>query len=271
MLKTVISANKRTIFNFRELAEYKELIMQLALRDFKVRYAHAWLGLLWAFIQPLVTLLISILIFSKGMKVQTGSVPYPVYSMLGLSAWTYFAFVLTQSGTSLISAQNLITKVYFPRLVMPISRAIVGLIDLSITLLILGALMIMYKVVPSHNIIFLPLLILLVIIVSISVGIWASALTIRFRDIQYIIPFIVQIGLYVTPVLYPSNLVPAKYALVYHLNPMAGIVDAFRWSVLGIPFTNVNYFIMSLVMVFLLLFSGIYYFRSVEDLFADIV
>ena len=271
MIKTVISSDRRIIFNFKELADYKELIMRLAFRDFKVRYAQTWLGLLWAFIQPLVFLLITTLIFGKGIKVKTGAVPYPVYSMVGISAYTFFSFVLTQSGNSLINAQNLITKVYFPRLVIPISRSIVGLIDLTIALLLLFIMMIIYKVVPSEHIVFLPLLVLEVILLSLAAGIWASALTIRFRDIQYIIPFFVQIGFYVTPVAYPSNLVPSKYALFYHLNPLAGIVDAFRWSVLGEPFSNVSYFMMSIVIVFFLLFSGIYYFRSIEDSFADIV
>jgi lipopolysaccharide transport system permease protein len=270
-MRTVISADRQTIFNFRELADYKELIMRLAYRDFKVRYAHTWLGLLWAFVQPFITLLITILIFGKGIKVNTGNIPYPVYSMIGISAWSFFSFVLMQSGTSLISANNLITKVYFPRLVIPISRSIVGLIDFSIALLFLLVLMIIYKVVPSQHIIFFPLLILLVIILSLSVGIWASALTIRFRDIQYIIPFLVQIGFYITPVAYPSTLVPPRYAFIYHLNPMAGIIDAFRWSVLGGAFAAFNYFLLSVGIIFILLFSGIYYFRSIENSFADIV
>jgi lipopolysaccharide transport system permease protein len=270
-MRTVISADRRTIFNFRELADYKELIMRLSYRDFKVRYAQTWLGLLWAFVQPLITLLITILIFGKGIKVNTGAIPYPVYSMIGISAWSFFSFVLMQSGTSLINANNLITKVYFPRMVIPISRSIVGLIDFSIALLFLLVLMIIYKVAPSPHIIYFPLLIVLVIILSLSVGIWASALTIRFRDIQYIIPFLVQIGFYITPVAYPSTLIPPKYSFIYHLNPMAGLIDAFRWSVLGGSFDGFNYFLLSLGMIFLLFFGGIYYFRSIENSFADIV
>ncbi len=270
-MRTVISADKRTIFNFRELADYKELIMRLSYRDFKVRYAHTWLGLLWAFFQPIITLLITIVIFGKAIKVNTGEVPYPVYSMIGISAWSFFSFVLTQSGTSLINANNLITKVYFPRLVIPISRSIVGLIDYAIALIILFVLMFIYKVSPSQNIVFFPLLMLLVILLSLSVGIWASALTIRFRDIQYIIPFFVQIGFYITPVAYPSTIIPPRYSFIYHLNPMAGLIAAFRWSVLGGQFSEFNYFLLSVGMIFILFFGGIYYFRSIENSFADIV
>jgi lipopolysaccharide transport system permease protein len=191
--------------------------------------------------------------------------------MIGISAWSFFSFVLTQSGTSLINANNIITKVYFPRLVIPISRSIVGLIDFGIALIILFTLMIVYKVGLSDHIIYFPLFILLVIILSLSVGIWASALTIRFRDIQYIIPFFVQIGFYITPVAYPSTIIPPRFSFIYHLNPMAGLIAAFRWSVLGGAFNEFNYFLLSVGMIFLLFFGGIYYFRSVEDSFADIV
>ena len=270
-MKTVIDSGKgKRLLRLRPLFEYRELTMMLAFRDFKVRYAHTWLGVLWAFVQPISTLLIFVFVFHRVAGISSGSIPYPVYTMAGVSAWSFFAFVLSQSGQSIISSQQLVTKVYFPRLIIPISKALVGFIDFGIALLILFALMVFYKVTPSSNIVFLPIVVLMLLILSFAVGIWFSALTIRFRDVQYIIPFMVQIGLYITPVGYPSGSIPKKYILLYHANPMVGIVEGFRWCLFGDPL-NATYFIISVAVILLLLITGIIYFTAVEGSIADIV
>lgn len=243
----------------------------LAYRDYRVRYAQTVLGFGWAFLQPLLTLVIFILVFNKAVKVNTGDVPYPVFAMTGMWAWSYFAYVMTQAGQSILNAQTLVTKVYFPRLIIPISKSIVGFIDFVVSFVMLLVLMIYFRVPVSSNIVALPLLIIAVVTLSIAVGIWLSALTIRFRDVQYVIPFLVQIGLYLTPVAYPSSIIPSQYKLLYYLNPMAGIIDGFRWSLLNTPLPDSHYLWYSVAITLLLLVSGVYYFRNVERVMADII
>jgi lipopolysaccharide transport system permease protein len=270
-LKTNITASRPWSLNLKEIFSYRELLWMLAYRDFKIRYAQTVLGILWAVIQPLLTLLIFILVFKKAAKVDTGSVPYPIYAMTGMWAWSYFSYVMTQAGQSIINSQSLITKVYFPRLIIPISKSLVGFIDFIIVFVMLVILMISYRVAPSSNIIALPVVILSVVLLSLALGIWLSALTIRFRDFQYVIPFMVQIGLYVTPVAYPSSLIPENYKPLYYLNPMAGVIDCFRWSLLGSPLPEQKYLIYSAAIIVLLFLSGVYYFKRVENTIADII
>ena len=270
-MKTIITAKRQAGVNLREVFHYRELLWMLAYRDYKVRYAQTAIGFGWAFIQPLLTLLIFILVFNKAAKVSTGEIPYPIYAMTGMWAWSYFSYVMTQAGQSIIGAQSLITKVYFPRIIIPVSKSIVGFIDFLVAFVMLVALMIWYRFIPSSNLIFLPVMIIIVIILSLSLGIWFSALTIRFRDVQYIIPFIVQIGLYLTPVAYPSSLIPEKYKTLYYLNPMAGVMDGFRWCVFGASLPEPKYLIYSAVVGILMLVSGVYYFRRVERVMADLI
>ncbi len=270
-MKTIITASHRWSLNLREIYNYRELLWMLAYRDYRVRYAQTILGFGWAFLQPLLTLIIFILVFSKAAKIDTGNVPYPIFAMTGMWAWSYFSYVITQAGQSIIGAQALITKVYFPRMIIPVSKSIVGFIDFIVSFVMLLLLMIYYQFSPSLNVLALPLCVLAVITLSISVGIFMSALTIRFRDVQYVIPFIVQIGLYLTPVAYPSSLIPSGYRTLYYLNPMAGIIDGFRWSLLGTPLPHTNYMICSAIITLLFLISGIYYFRRVERIMADII
>jgi len=270
-LKTIITASHRWSINFKEIFSYRELLWMLAYRDYRVRYAQTVLGFGWAFLQPFLTLIIFILVFNKAVKVDTGTIPYPVFAMTGMWAWSYFSYVMSQAGQSIIASQTLITKVYFPRLIIPISKSIVGFIDFAVSFLMLLVLMIYFHVQPSSNIMALPLFIIAVVALSIAVGIWFSALTIRFRDVQYVIPFLVQIGLYLTPVAYPSSIIPAEYKNLYYLNPMAGIIDGFRWSLLNTPLPEPRYLLYSAVITLLLLLSGVYYFRRVEYVMADII
>ncbi|MBA3648957.1 MAG: ABC transporter permease [Chitinophagales bacterium] len=271
-MKTVIEAGQsKWKVNLREIFYYRDLLWMLAYRDFKIRYAQTVLGIVWAVIQPVFTLLIFIFVFNKAAKIDSGSIPYPVFAMTGMWAWSYLSYVITQAGQSIINAQQLVTKIYFPRLLIPFSKCLAGLIDFSITFVILLILLISYHVVPPLQIIALPFIIFILILLSLSAGIWLSALTIRFRDFQYIIPFLVQIGLYITPIAYPTSLIPSEYKWIVYLNPMAVLVDAFRWSLLNIPLPEKQYLLYSLSITVLLFVSSIFYFRKTESRIADII
>jgi lipopolysaccharide transport system permease protein len=272
---TVITAEDgRTRLNLAELLRYRDLLLVLAYRDYRVRYAQTFLGLAWAFLQPTVTLLIFSIVFGRAVGIDTGAVPYPLFAVCGMAAWSYFAYVVSQSGTSIIGAQETIKKIYFPRLVIPLSKAVVGFIDFGITALLILALMLYYGVAPSLHIAFLPLFAGAGVVAALAVGIWTSALTIRYRDFQHVVPFVIQAGLYATPVAYPAALVtdalPGWAGVVYYLNPMAGIVEGFRWAVLGTnppnPLSS-----LSLGIALILLLGGLFYFKSVERTMADLV
>ena len=250
------SKNKK--LNIREIFSYRDLLWTLVYRDYKVRYAQTVLGFLWAFIQPLVTLIIFTFIFGKAVKVNTQQIPYPLFALSGMLAWNYFAYVLNQAGNSII---------------IPLSKAFNGFIEFIVSLLFLAVLMIYYQICPGIQLIYLPFFILMLIISSLAMGIWFSAITIRYRDLQQVIPFVVQVGMYLTPVVYPSALVPAKYLYLYFLNPMSGIVEAFRWSILGatsLPNSVILISISFSVGIFLFI-SGIYYFNRIENKIADIL
>lgn len=253
-----------------DLKEYKDLLWILAWRDYKVRYAQTGLGFAWAFIQPVFTLAIFILVFNRVAKIDTGAVPYPIYAQSGMVAWAYFSFLLSQAGSSIIGAQAMIKKIYFPRLVVPLSKAIVGLIDFGVSFLLLIILMLLYGYLPSANIIYLPLFVLIAIVAGLGVGIWVSALTVRFRDFNHILPFVVQLGMYATPIAYPASEVPAEYQTLYHLNPMAGVVEGFRWSIIGGEAPHPLIY-LSLIVVLLVFVSSVFYFNKVEKVMADIV
>ena len=274
-MQTIIdSRNKRIRLNVKELIRYRDLFLTLTYRDIKVRYAQTLLGLAWALLQPVATLLIFTLIFGKGIQVNTNGVPYPLFALCGMSAWTYFSFVMSNAGNSIIGAQGMIKKIYFPRLIIPLSKAVVGFVDYLIVSGLLVFLFVFYKTIPSANIIFLPIFVLLTIISALSIGIWLSALTVRFRDFQHLVPFMVQFGLYVTPIAFPSELVitriPAWLGAFYYLNPMAGVVEGIRWSLLGGNSLHL-YAYISFFIVIILFVSGLFYFRKVEKVMADIV
>jgi len=271
---TIIESNKKNIFNIRDLKElfyYKDLFYTLAWREFRVRYAQTFLGFAWAFLQPIATLLIFFFIFGKAIKVDTGNVPYAVFALTGLTAWTYFSFVISTAGKSVISESAMIKKIYFPRLVIPLSKALVGFVDFFISFLLLILSIIFYKISFSFCLIWLPVFVLLIILASLGIGIWISALSIRFRDVQHIIPFFIQIGLYATPVAYSTVLIPEKYQLVYHIiNPLAGVIEGFRWCITG-GVLNYSYLIYSSITVLIIFISSLYYFRRVERVMADML
>ncbi|MCS6917546.1 MAG: ABC transporter permease [Chitinophagales bacterium] len=271
-MKTVISAKQRGLgLNLPELFRYRDLLFLLAYRDYRVRYAQTLLGFAWAFVQPLLTLIVFILVFNKAARVETGDIPYPVFVMTGMWAWSYLSFVLTQAGQSLVTSSHLITKVYFPRLLIPLGKSLVAFIDFSVTFLFLVFLMILYRYVPSGNIITLPFWIIALVALSLAAGIWLSALTIRFRDVQLVIPFLVQMGLYFSPVAYPSSRIPEQYHGLFYLNPMASVIDGFRWALLGTPLPDTGYLVYSFGFILILVISSIYFFKRTERIVADII
>ena len=274
MQKTVIDANKKSLIpDFKELYQFKDLFLTLAWRDFRVRYAQTTIGLLWAVLQPVVTLLILSLVFGRFVGVET-TVPHILFTVAGMSIWSYFSYVMTNSGNSIISSQNMVKQIYFPRLIIPLSKAVVGFIDFGVSLVIMIILMLYYGVAPSANVWLAPLFILIGVIAALAVGIWLSALTVRYRDFQHIVPFMVQIGLYITPVAYPAEFAAQKLpewaSTIFYLNPMAGVVQGFRWSMFGGESPGSLMFV-SFGMIILLFISGLFYFNKVEGEMADYV
>lgn len=256
--------------NLREIWEYRELLYFLAWRDIKVRYKQTALGAAWALLQPLFLMAIFTLLFSRVAKVPV-PVPYPIFAFCGLLPWQLFAFGLSQSSNSLVQSQNLISKVYFPRLVIPIASVLAGLLDFAIAFLLLLAMMAYYRVPPGKGVILLPLFVLFAVITSLTAGVWLSAINVRYRDVQYTLGFLVQFWMLATPVGYPASVVPARWRWVLVLNPMAGVVEGFRWALLGTGSRPDAMLGVSLGLVLLLLIAGLHYFRRMEKTFADIV
>lgn len=271
---TVDAAHWKVLPDLRELFAHRDLFLTLAIRDLKVRYAQTMLGLAWAIVQPLATLVIMSLIFGRAMQVGTSGVPYPLFAIAGISVWSYFSFVLKESGGSIIGAQEIVRKIYFPRLIIPLSKAAVGLMDLLVALLMMLALFLWYGRAPGAHMIFaLPYLVAIVLI-ALGIGIWISSLTIRFRDLQHVVPFMIQFGLFATPVAYPAASVqgslPHWAQVLYFLNPMAGAVEGWRWSVLGVGDPG-GLCWLSLLSGAVLFFTSFIYFRSMERVVADLV
>lgn len=252
---------------WRDIYDYRELFWVFAYRDFKVRYAQTMIGLLWGIIQPIITLSIFIVIFQFAVKIESGSIPYPLMSLIGLGAWSYFAFVLRESGSALINASHIVKKIYFPRLILPISKILIGLVEWSIVWVFIVLMLMYYRIFPPIQAIMFPLIVILTTIFALGAGLWLSALTIKFRDFQHLIPFLTQIGVYLSPVAYPANLIPINYQPLYYLNPVAGLIDLLRWCITDSTLNPM--FGLSLVTGSLLFLSGFYYFCAVERKMAD--
>jgi lipopolysaccharide transport system permease protein len=260
-----------TEIGFRELWDYRELLYFLTWRDVKVRYKQTALGAAWAIIQPLFMMLVFSLFFGRLAKVPSDNIPYPIFAFCGLLPWQLFAHSLTESSNSLVANERLITKVYFPRLVVPIAAVLGGLVDFAIAFVLLLAMMIFYGIVPGLAILALPGLLLLAILTALAVGLWLSALNVKYRDVRYTINFLIQFWLFATPVAYPSSIVPERWRPLYGLNPMAGVVEGFRWALLGKAEPPGALLAVSVLVVLLLLVGGLYYFRRMEQEFADVV
>jgi len=255
----------------RDLWEYRELLYFLAWRDVKVRYKQTALGAAWAILQPFLTMVVFSIFFGHLAHVPSDGVPYPIFSYAALVPWTFFANGLTQSSNSLVSNANLISKVYFPRLVVPIAGVLSGLVDFAIAFLVLIGMMMYYGLAPSAHIVFLPLFALLALVASLAVGLWLSALNVEFRDVRYVVPFLVQLWLFATPIAYPTSLLHGVWRTVYGLNPMVGVVEGFRWALLGSRTDPGPTVAVSALVSVLLLIAGMFYFRRMEKTFADLV
>jgi len=259
--------------NLRELWSYRELLYFLTWRDILVRYKQAVLGVAWAILQPLLTMIVFTLVFNKVLGVQSpaSDLPYAVFSFAGLLPWQFFAGALSRSGVSLVGNANLLTKVYFPRLVIPFSAVLAGLVDLGISFLVLIGLMAAYGIAPTWHIVFLPLFVLLAIATAVAVSLWLSALNVLYRDVQYVIPFLVQLWMFVSPVIYPISDIPAgPLRIVFALNPMTGVIGGFRWALPGQQAPGGLMWI-SVAVVVVLLVGGLFYFKRMERVFADVV
>ena len=271
MSKIVIDAKKsRYDLELGDLWRYRNLFILLAHRDIQARYAQTFLGAGWVFLQPLMQLIIFTFIFSRVAKVDTGDVPYPVFAMAGMAAWSYFAFVSVQSGASLITFANMIKKIYFPRLIAPLYKAYAGIIDFGVNLILLIIVMLIYGYMPSINFWTLPLFIVLAIFTGLAVGVWVASFTIRYRDFQTFVGFAVQLAMYVTPIFYPASSVPGKYAWLFYLNPMTLVVQGFRFAMLGGPFPPVQYWYV-VPFIFIMFYFGLLRFKKVEKTMADLL
>ncbi len=256
--------------NLREIWNYRELLFFLVWRDIKVRYKQTALGAAWAVIQPVMTMIVFSIFFGRLAKIPSDGVPYPIFAYTALLPWQLFAFALTESSNSLVGSQNLITKVYFPRLVIPLASVLAGIVDFVIAFGVLLVLMFWYGITPGPAIVWLPLFMLLALATALSVGLWFSALNVKYRDVRYTIPFITQLWMFATPVAYPSSLVPKPWRAWLGLNPMAGVVEGFRWALLGKTAAPGLLLWISIVAVLLLLIGGLFYFRRMESTFADL-
>ena len=255
----------------RELWDYRELLYFLIWRDIKVRYKQTALGASWAIIQPLFTMLVFSLFFGKLAKVPSDGVPYPLFSFTALVPWTFFAQGLSQSSDSLVGSSNLIKKIYFPRLAIPIGTVCAGMVDFGIAFFVLLILCASYHVYPNAHILYLPAFVLLALITALGVGLWLSAFNVKYRDVKYVVPFLTQVWMFATPIAYPSSMLSAKWRVVYGLNPMAGVVEAFRWALLGTKTAPGAMILVSYFAAITILIAGAYYFRRMEKTFADVV
>jgi lipopolysaccharide transport system permease protein len=255
----------------REIWNYRELLYFLTKRDIKVRYKQTVLGGLWAVIQPAFTMIVFVLFFGRLAKVPSDGLPYPIFVYAGLLPWTYFANAVSASGNSLVGSANLLTKVYFPRLIVPASAALAGLLDFFIALFVLAALMAYYQFIPGAAIFLFPVLVALTFLCAVGVGLWLSALNVQYRDIRYAIPFFIQIWLFVSPVIYPVSLVKERYQWLLAINPMGGVIHAYRASLLGHQSVDWQLLALSTLIILAIFLGGLYYFRRMERSFADVV
>jgi lipopolysaccharide transport system permease protein len=254
-----------------ELWEYRELLYFLTWRDVKVRYKQTALGAAWAIIQPFFTMVVFSLFFGRLAGIPSDGVPYPIFSFAALVPWTFFANGLNQSSNSLVGSADLIKKVYFPRLAVPIATVLSGVVDFALAFLVLLGMMLYYGVIPTVNVLWLPLFLLLALVTSLGVGLWLSALNVKYRDVRYTVPFLTQFWLFSTPIVYPSSLLSEPWRTLYGLNPMVGVVEGFRWALLGTDTAPGPIIAASSVAAITILVGGAFYFRRMEKTFADVV
>ena len=264
-------ANSAFELDLRSVYAHWELLYFLVWKDIKIRYAQMALGMGWTILQPLITMLIFTAIFSRLAGIPSDGYPYPLFVYAALLPWTYFSQAVTRSGSSVVNNAALITKVYFPRLIIPLSAVLSPLVDLAVGFLILVGLMAWYGIVPTVAIVVLPLFVVVCVLTALAITLWLSALCVRYRDVGVIIPFLVQVGMYASPVAYPVSQVPERFQTLYSLNPMVGVIEGFRWALLGSDAPNGRVMAVSMAAVLLILWGGLVYFKKMERSFADIV
>lgn len=266
----IIEAGKTEKHYFKDLWRYRELFYFLSWRDILVRYKQTVIGVAWSIIRPVLTMIVFTIVFGKIANLPSTDAPYPILVFTALLPWQFFSNALADSSNSLIANANMVSKIYFPKIIMPASSIIVALVDFIISFLLLGIVMAWYRYVPSWKIVFMPLFLLLALILSLGVGFLLSALNVKYRDFRYIVPFIIQFGLYASPVGFSSDVVPDKWRLLYSINPMVGVIDGFRWSIIG---KGVSFympgFLLSIALTIVIFIIGILYFRKTEKTFAD--
>jgi lipopolysaccharide transport system permease protein len=270
-LTVIVPTRGFASFQFREVWEYRELLRFLAERDLKVRYKQTLLGAAWAVIQPLFTMIVFTLFFGKLGRMPSDGLPYSVFSYTALVPWTFFATNLTMSANSLVNNSHLLTKVYFPRILIPLASVLPSLVDFGLAFLVLLGMVAYHGIVPTANLVWLPLFLVMAAAASVGAGLWLAALNVQFRDVRYAVPFLLQFWLFITPVAYPSSLLQEPWKTLYGLNPMAGVVEGFRWSLLGLKGNPGMLVLASALAALLLLVSGLLYFRRMERTFADTV
>lgn len=255
----------------KELWAYRELLYFLIWRDVKVRYKQTALGVGWAIIQPVFTMIVFSVFFGRLGKIPSDGIPYPIFSFAALVPWTFFAHGMGQASNSLVGSANLIKKVYFPRLSIPIASVTSGIIDFSIAFIVLLGMMLYYGILPTLNVIWLPFLLLLTVVTSLGVSLWLSALNVQFRDVRHVLPFLIQLWFFATPIAYPSSLLSEPWRTLYSLNPMVGVVEGFRWALLGTETAPGPMLVVSSLTALALLVGGAFYFRRLEKTFADVI
>jgi len=271
MAKRVIEAGKTKLgLDLKRVYAYRSMLFNLAYRDLKVQYSQTFLGLLWSVIQPLTGLAIFTVFFDRLLEVDTGGIAYPLFAFSGMTAWYFFTYIVNHTGTSLVNAQHLIKKVYFPRLIVPFSKVLVGAVEFTISLALLLIMMLALGVLPDWRVLALPAFIALNILTGLSIGIWLAALTVRYRDFHHIIPYLINFGIWLTPVFYPATLIPERYHFLIYFNPMAGVIAGFRWSLLG-DALPAAWFLASFIPVLLLFVGGLFYFKKIERKIVDII
>lgn len=268
----LIKPGMGTIHYWKDIWRYRELFFFLAWRDILVRYKQTAIGIAWSVIRPLATMLVFTIVFGTLAKLPSNGVPYPIMVFAAMLPWQFFANSLSESSNSLIDNANLLTKVYFPRLIVPAGSVIVGLVDFFISLVILFGIMAWYRFIPDIRMLLLPIFLVLAFLASFGAGLWLSALNVKYRDFRYVVPFLVQFGLYISPVGFSSSIVPEKWRLLYFLNPMVGVIDGFRWAILGDAFPVYwPGLALSASLTLLMFIGGLFYFRNMERSFADVI
>jgi lipopolysaccharide transport system permease protein len=250
---------------------YRELLYFLAWREIKVRYKQTVLGAMWAILQPLLTMIIFTIVFGNFAKIPSDGLPYPLFAYAALLPWEYFSQALSRSGAGVVNDASLIRKIYFPKLIIPLAAVVTPLVDFFLSLSILVGMMLWFRVIPAWSIMALPLFLLMALLTALSVGLWLSALNVRYRDIRYTIPFLTHLWMYASPIAYPVSLVPEKWRLLYSLNPLAGVVEGFRWALLGKESPDFRIMAVSAVAVLVVLLGGLVYFKKMEQTFADVI